>query len=84
MKLPSLILALVAHVFLVDGLKVLSVFPFGSTSHFAIGHSIVKTLHAAGHEVTVVSPFPKKNAPQNFTYISTAEIAEKTKGGKKV
>lgn len=51
------------------GLKVLGVLPFFGSSHFAIGHAIVKSLHEAGHEVTVMSPFPRKTPIANYTDI---------------
>lgn len=51
------------------GLKVLGILPFFGKSHFAIGHSIVKSLHDAGHEITVWSPFPNKSPIANYTDI---------------
>lgn len=35
-------------------------------SHFAIGHSVMKTLAQTGHEVHVVSPFPQKTPINNY------------------
>lgn len=57
-------------------LKVLGFLPFMSKSHFAIGHAVLKSLHDVGHEITVVSPYPLKNPPVNYTDISTADILE--------
>ena len=81
MKVVCLLFALVALSLQVNGYKVLAVLPFGASSHFAIGHAIVKSLHGAGHDVTVISPYPQKKPLQNYTDISTVEIAEKTKDG---
>lgn len=60
-----------------DGYKVLGVMPFGSNSHFAIGHSIVKTLLDAGNEVTVISPFPQKKPLKNYRDVSIKDIMDK-------
>lgn len=81
MKVFCLLLALVKLNLNVDGYKVLAVLPFGASSHFAIGHAIVKSLHGAGHDITTISPYPQKNPIQNYTDISTVEIADKTKEG---
>jgi hypothetical protein len=48
-----LIILLLSAVNFVAGLKVLGILPFGSKSHFAIGSSIVDSLHAVGHDITV-------------------------------
>lgn len=55
-----------------DGFRVLGVIPFDSKSHFAIGNSILKCLHKAGHEVTVISSYPQKKPLDNYRDISTA------------
>lgn len=38
-------------------------------SHWTIGHSIMKTLAMAGHEVFVISPFPPKTPIENYNHI---------------
>lgn len=63
----------------VDGLKVLGVLPFSSKSHFAIGNSIVKSLLNAGHEVTVISPYPQKKKLENYRDIDVSSILEEFK-----
>lgn len=55
-------------------LKVLGVFPVISSSHFAIGSSIIKSLHNAGHEVTVISPYPLKKPIKNYRDINTSDL----------
>ncbi|XP_070504995.1 UDP-glycosyltransferase UGT5-like [Chironomus tepperi] len=50
----------------VDAYRILGVFPTRCKSHFAIGHSVMKTLAEAGHEVHVVSPFPQKSPIDNY------------------
>lgn len=61
----------------VFGFKVLGIITFESKSHFAIGNSIIESLHEAGHEVTVISPYPKKNKVPNHHDVSTQDIMEK-------
>lgn len=84
MKTFYFLLALIAQFTFIEGFKVLGILPFMSNSHFAIGESIVKTLHKAGHEVTVISPYPQKNVLKNFTDISTAEVLKKQMDGKNI
>lgn len=50
--------------------------PFESKSHFTIGHAIVKSLQEAGHDLIVISPYPKKEKQENYREISTADILE--------
>lgn len=64
------------------GLKVLGILPFAGSSHFAIGNSIVKSLHEAGHDVTQISPFPKKSPVPKHRDIGITEMLEEFKKGK--
>lgn len=66
----------------IDGAKVLGVLPFGSSSHFAIGSAILKSLHEAGHEITVVSPYPQKKPLEKYHDIPTTEILTQHSTGK--
>jgi glucuronosyltransferase len=84
MKAFLLAFALLALFAKIDGLKVLGVLVFGSKSHFAIGHGIVNSLHKAGHDVTVISPYPQKKPLKNYRDISTAELLKKHQEGKKL
>ncbi|KAJ6648179.1 UDP-glycosyltransferase UGT5, partial [Pseudolycoriella hygida] len=49
-----------------SGLRVLGLFPHPGASHFHFFHPIMLGLAEAGHNVTVVSHFPDKNAPSNY------------------
>lgn len=60
----------------IDGLKVLGVLPFASRSHFAIGSSIMKSLLKAGHEVTVISPYPMKKPLKNYHDVDVSSVIE--------
>ncbi|XP_065219038.1 UDP-glycosyltransferase UGT5-like isoform X40 [Planococcus citri] len=46
--------------------KILAVMPFPSISHYAIPDPILVRLAELGHEVTVYSPFPKKEKIPNY------------------
>jgi glucuronosyltransferase len=63
------------------GFKVLGVFPFRAKSHFIVGSAIIKSLHEAGHEITVISPFPLKNSIPRYRDISLADYMERNKEG---
>lgn len=65
-----------------DGLKVLGILPFGSTSHFTIGSSILKTLAKADHEVTVISPYPLKKPLKNYRDIDASSVLDLFQKGK--
>lgn len=65
----------------IDGLKVLTIAPFSAKSHFAIANAISKTLHKAGHDITMLSPFPMKKPMQNYTDISVAKTMEELDKG---
>ncbi|XP_031630557.1 UDP-glucuronosyltransferase 1-3-like isoform X2 [Contarinia nasturtii] len=47
-------------------LKILGLFPHPGLSHFHFFHPIMRGLADAGHDVTVLSHFPDKNAPPNY------------------
>lgn len=47
-------------------LKILGLFPNPAYSHFLVFNPIMRALSDAGHDVTVVSPFPDKDAPTNY------------------
>lgn len=64
-----------------DGLKVLTIAPFSSKSHFTIAYAISKSLLDAGHEITMLSPYPLKKGVKNYTDISVAETMENLEKG---
>lgn len=61
MKL-GIVFSLILAIFLAfsESYKILGVFPTNWQSHWIIGTSVMKQLTAAGHEVTLVSPFELK------------------------
>lgn len=50
--------------------KILGLFPHTAKSHFEIFRPLVEALAEKGHDVTVVSPFPRKQPLKNFRDIS--------------
>ncbi len=49
-----------------SSLRILGLFPHPGLSHFHFFHPIMVGLAEAGHNVTVFSHFPDKNAPKNY------------------
>lgn len=44
-----------------NALRVLGLFPHPGSSHFQVFHPVMRSVAAAGHDVTVISYFPDKN-----------------------
>nr|QIK00363.1 UDP-glycosyltransferase [Xylotrechus quadripes] len=66
--LVSIVLVLVCFCFPTQCARILGVFPFAATSHYTLGNSLMKGLAAAGHDVTMISPFEENNPPKNGSY----------------
>lgn len=49
-----------------NGHRILGLFPHPGVSHYQFFHPVMKALAEAGHEVTVVSHFPKKEVIENY------------------
>ncbi|GBP15246.1 Ecdysteroid UDP-glucosyltransferase [Eumeta japonica] len=49
-----------------EAAKILAVFPLPGPSHGILGNGYVEHLLNAGHEVTYVTPFPRKDPPPNL------------------
>lgn len=60
--------------------KILGIFPFGSKSHFTIGNAVMNSLLDAGHQITMVSPFPRTVTTANWRDISL--MTERNEGDK--
>jgi glucuronosyltransferase len=60
----AIVLALLSHV--INGANILGVFQHPGYSHFKMFHPILRGLADKGHQVTVASYFPDKNAPPNY------------------
>jgi len=66
----------------VNGLKVLGIIPFASKSHYALGNGIMESLLDAGHDVTVMSPYPQKAKRERYHEIDVSKILEIFESGK--
>lgn len=80
MKIVLIFLLLLS---LASAYKVLGVFPWGSKSHYAIGNAVMNSLLEAGHEVVMITPFPRKQNSPNYRDISVVDIMEEMQKGKK-
>lgn len=64
-----------------DAYNILGIFPTMSKSHFISGSALMKGLALAGHNVSVISPFPQPKRIPNYRDI-TADGIEKIMSGK--
>lgn len=62
-----LLLVLFLSPLAVNSYRILGVFPHPGLSHFFFFEAVLKSLSEAGHELVVISPFPNKNPPANYT-----------------
>ncbi|XP_059051885.1 UDP-glycosyltransferase UGT5-like [Achroia grisella] len=62
------------------GYKILVAFPVPSKSHAILGEGMVRHLLEAGHEVTYITPHPKKTAPPNLRQIDASAILQNMTG----
>ncbi|EDW66951.1 UDP-glycosyltransferase UGT5 [Drosophila virilis] len=74
MQLLHLLLLLSVSLGHVWGYSFLLISPTAAKSHFYVGQALAKGLVAAGHEVTVVSPFPQKKPIKNYVDVATPNI----------
>lgn len=77
MKVALLLFLALAALNNVYSFKVLGILPMGSKSHYAIGSSVVDALYQAGHEVTVITPFPSDKPKENYREVSMADLMKK-------
>lgn len=54
--------------------NILGVFPTLSTSHYILGHSLMKGLANAGNNVTVISPYRLTKPIQNYRAIYVEDM----------
>lgn len=63
-----------------NSLKILGIFPTLGKSHFFVGEGMMKALHSAGHEVTMLSLFPQKKPMANWTDINVPNVIDIAEG----
>lgn len=64
-----------------DPAKILVVSPTQMRSHYIVVEELLRDLAESGHEITVVSQFPIKNAPANYREI-VIDISQRSYEGK--
>ncbi|XP_023172080.2 UDP-glucuronosyltransferase 1-8-like [Drosophila hydei] len=74
MQLLRIFLLLLASLSQVWAYSYLLISHTAAKSHFYVGQALAKGLVAAGHEVTVISPFPQKKPLRNYVDVSTPSI----------
>lgn len=84
MKLNAILaIVLIWSVSYSEPLKILGVFPIFTRSHWNVGNGIMMSLVEAGHEVTMISPFPLSKPVKNYRDIKTEGIKELMEGFQK-
>lgn len=58
---------------IIDGAKILSIFPFPGPSQYIFASGLLKELARRGHEVTSISVFPQQKPLKNFRDIEIPE-----------
>lgn len=77
MRLCSLtVLVVLACCHFGSGLRILGVFPLNGRSHWMMAESIMVALTKRGHQVDVITHFPMKKTPSNYTEINIAGSLE--------
>lgn len=57
-----------------EGYTILGILPTTAKSHFIVGHSFMKGLANAGHDVYVISPFPLKKPIPNYHDVDISSV----------
>lgn len=76
MKIFFASLSLICLVNLINGARILGIFPMPAHSHFSVGFRLLKELADRGHQVTMVSPYPQKTPIKNYKDVSLADTVE--------
>lgn len=66
------VLTLVRHY--ADTAQILAFMPIAAKSHWNVVDSVLQTLVTGGHNVTAVTPFPKKNPVANYTEVDMSRL----------
>ncbi|KAG4070453.1 hypothetical protein HA402_005685 [Bradysia odoriphaga] len=70
------LLTLMCSVHLIDGAKILAVFPSDVKSHFTLGKVVLTELADRGHEITFFSQFTMREKHDNISEIRIAGVKE--------
>lgn len=80
MRLLRLLLLLLASLSQAWAYSYLVIANTAAKSHFYVGQALAKGLVGAGHEVTMVSPFPQKKPLKNFVDVATPNVITAMEG----
>lgn len=72
-KITWLFFATLVNLYVCDGYNLLVIFPIPSKSHGILGDNFVKHLLDAGHEVTYITPYNKKEVHPNLKIVDVSE-----------
>lgn len=56
------------------GAQILSLMPIAAKSHWNVVDAVLQTLVARGHNVTAVTPFPKRRKVANYTEVDVSRL----------
>lgn len=73
----KLLITIISVICLTDktfGEKILAIFHTPSKSHQILAQNLLLELNKDGHEITLVSPFPIKNPPKNWTNVALTGV----------
>ncbi|VVC35878.1 UDP-glucuronosyl/UDP-glucosyltransferase [Cinara cedri] len=57
-----------------DAAQILALMPLAAKSHWNVVDAVLQTLVAGGHNVTAVTPFPKKKSIANYTEVDVSRL----------
>lgn len=83
LAVPAIFCIILLNVILPDNAEasnILMVFPIVSKSHFKVGEALTLGLARAGHDVTLLCPFPYKPALKNIQVIQLTGAIELSEG----
>ncbi|CAB0016301.1 unnamed protein product [Nesidiocoris tenuis] len=66
----TILMFLVCHVLAASGARILGLFPHFGVTHWYVFRPLMEELARRGHQVTVVSPFPRESPTANYEDVS--------------
>ncbi|VVC25661.1 UDP-glucuronosyl/UDP-glucosyltransferase [Cinara cedri] len=57
-----------------DAAQILALMPIAAKSHWNVMDAVLQTLVEGGHNVTAITPFPKKEPIANYTDVDTSQL----------
>ena len=63
-----------------EAANILAIFPFPGRSQYIVVEPLLKALAARGHNLTVISGYPQKQAVPNFRDIAVLDMVKASEG----